>query len=150
MGFNLFGSSKGDSSTTNDNRQDNSTNITEGDLSDGAIRAEGDVTITDGGAFELAGGAVNGAYELAEAQTEAALDFGGAALQESFGFGRDSLGVVADNAAETYNAISENNRRTFDLVEQAIDPGSGNEKRSQTMTLGALAVAALVAWRALA
>ena len=148
MGFNLFGSSKGDSSTTYDQRQDNSIKINEGDLASGAIRAGGDVTVTDGGAFDLVETTAKevidlsrdvsaGAFDLSRDQTDIALDFG-----------RDSLGIVADNAAETFNAISENNRRTYDLIEGVTNEGAAVSENSRYMMLGLVLVAGLAIWRA--
>lgn len=150
MGFNLFGSSKGDSSTTNDYRQDNSVSIQEGDLSEGAIRADGDVTVTDGGAFDLvettskeslklAGDLGSQAFDLSRDQTNSALDFG-----------RDALGFASDNAADTFNAISENNRRTYDLIERATNDGAlvadTVNTSTRNMLLALVAAVGLFAW----
>lgn len=135
MGFNLFGSSKGDSSTTNDYRQDNSVSIQEGDLSGGSIRAGGNVTVTDQGAVERA-------FDFGDS----ALDFGETSLVESFKFGGKALDTVADNAAETYNAISENNRRSYDVIERATNEGATIADNSQKMMIGLVIVAGLAIW----
>lgn len=136
MGLNIFGSSKGDSSTTNDYRQDNSVAIQEGDLSGGSIRAGGSVTVTDQGA-------VKEAFDFGDS----ALDFAGGSLVESYQFGGRALDTVADNAAETYYAIAENNRRSYDVIERATNPGGAAAADNSKLTLAAIAgLVILSAW----
>lgn len=144
MGLNIFGSSKGDSSTTNDNRQDNSTTIQEGDLSGGSIRAGGNVTVTDQGAVEKAFEFGDRAFDFGDR----AFDFGGASLVESYKFGGKALDTVADNAAETYNAIAENNRRSYDVIERATNPGAAAEQTGQKYMIGLVILAGLAIWSA--
>ncbi|GGX52332.1 hypothetical protein [Saccharospirillum salsuginis] len=153
MGLNLFGSSKksGDKTYNYDNRQDNSTNIQEGDLAAGAIRSDGDVTITDGGAIDMAGDLAGEAFDLSESTTDRALDFGERSLVESYGFGRDSLELVSDNSAEVFDAIDTNNRRTYDLVESTTARASNGAQvaaTSQKMMIGLVVLAGLAIWGA--
>lgn len=153
MAFNLFGSSKGDDKSDNSTTDSYNTTETNTDntyLSEGAIRADGDVTVTDGGAFDLVettlsetlstvGDLGSQAFDLSRDQTDIALNFG-----------RDALGFAADNAADTFNAISENNRRTYDLIERATNDGAlvadTVNTSSRNMLIALVAAVGLFAW----
>ncbi|TXR52064.1 hypothetical protein [Reinekea thalattae] len=132
MGFNLFGSSKGDDNSSLTNQTDNSNHETQ-TATEGGIAAGGDVTVTDHGA-------IDSAFELATGTTDGMFDVVNSVISQ-----------VSENQENTLIQMQESYANSLGVVESAATGGvsSTNEAISgigKMLVVAIVASIGLIAW----
>ena len=121
MGFNLFGSSKGNSTNNYDQRQDNSVHVTKTNadrLSGNAMKAGGNITVTDGGAFDLANDVTSHAIDAVEGTAE-----------NAFGLVAHTTDSAFELSNSVVNGMKESNERTASQLTQSFADTLGTVER---------------------